>query len=51
MSSIKARVVEVLELKGIPKESFYQKIGVTSANFRGKAKGTPLNSDAIENIF
>lgn len=48
---IKDRVIEILELKGIPKEKFYTKIGMTSANFRGNAKKTPLNSTAIENII
>lgn len=48
---IKDRVIEFLELKGIPKENFYVKIGMTSASFRGKAKESPLNSNAIENIL
>lgn len=48
---IKERVIKLLEFKGIPKEKFYEKIGVTSANFRGNAKKTPLNSTAIENIL
>lgn len=48
---IKDRIIEVLENKGIGKEDFYVKIGMTSASFRGKAKNTPLNSTAIENIL
>lgn len=48
---IKDRVIQVLEYKKIAKESFYVKIGMTSASFRGKAKNTPLNSSAIENIL
>lgn len=48
---IKERVIQLIESKGIPKESFYIKIGMTSASFRGKAKETPLNSNAIENIL
>ena len=48
---IKDRIVQILELKGIAKEDFFARIGVTSANFRGKAKETPLNSTAIEKIF
>jgi hypothetical protein len=48
---IKERVIQVLEYKNIAKESFYIKIGITSANFRGKAKKTPLNSNTIENIL
>ncbi len=41
----------VLEYKGIAKENFFTEIGMTSANFRGSAKHTPLNSTAIANIF
>ncbi len=41
----------MLETKDIPKENFYKKIGMTSANFRGNARKTPLNSTAIENIL
>ena len=48
---IKERIIQMLEFKGIAKENFYKKIGVTSANFRGNAKKTPLNSTAIENIL
>ncbi len=50
-SEIKSRVIQFLENKGVNKEKFFQKIGVTSANFRGNAQKTPLNSNAIENIF
>lgn len=50
-SMIKQRVLQVIDLKGVKKEDFFNEIGMTSANFRGKAKETPLNSTAIENIF
>lgn len=49
--TIKERVMYVLEYKGIAKEKFFTEIGMTSANFRGSAKHTPLNSTAIANIF
>jgi phage repressor protein C with HTH and peptisase S24 domain len=48
---IKERIIQLIEYKKIPKEEFYIRIGMTSANFRGKAKKTPLNSTAIENIL
>lgn len=48
---IKERIIQLIEYKGIGKEFFYQKIGMTSANFRGNAKKTPINSNAIENIL
>ena len=47
---IKDRIIQVIEYKGIAKENFI-KIGMTSASFRGKAKETPINSTAIENIL
>lgn len=50
-SMIKDRVIQLLEYKGIPKEEFYKKIGMSSASFRGAARQTPLNSNAIENIL
>lgn len=48
---IKERILQFIELKGVTKERFYENIGMTSANFRGKAKETPINSTAIENIL
>lgn len=49
--TIKERVMQILEYKGIAKENFFTQIGMTSANFRGNARFTPLNSNAIANIF
>lgn len=49
--TIKERVMQLLEVKGVAKENFFAEIGMTSANFRGTAKQTPLNSNAIANIF
>jgi len=49
-SNIKERIMLFVEHKHIPKGKFFEKIGVTSANFRGKAKDSPLNSSAIERI-
>jgi predicted RNase H-like nuclease (RuvC/YqgF family) len=48
---IKDRIIQIIEYKKISKENFFTKIGMTSANFRGKAKETPINSTAIENIL
>ncbi|MDG2194936.1 MAG: hypothetical protein P8K77_08870 [Polaribacter sp.] len=50
-TNIKDRVVEVAEKQDISKEDFFKSIGMTSASFRGKAKETPLNSNAIVNII
>ena len=37
--------------KPISQERFFHSIGMTSASFRGKAKETPLNSNAVANII
>lgn len=48
---IKERIVQLIETKRVPKEKFFSDMGVTSANFRGSARKTPVNSDVIANIF
>jgi hypothetical protein len=50
-TSIKDRVVQIAEEQDMSKEDFFRSIKMTSANFRGKAKETPLNSNAIVNII
>lgn len=51
MTYIKERLIQLIEFKGIPKEEFYTSIGMTSSGFRGSAKYTTLNSDAIVKIL
>jgi len=48
---IKDRIVKLLENRNIPKGVFFSKIGMTTANFRGEARKTPLNSNTIVNIL
>ncbi len=48
---IKDRIIQLIEFKGIAKENFYKKIGVTSANFRGKAKESDVSSITIAKIL
>lgn len=50
-STIKERILYVLECKGIVKDKFFAKIGMTYGNFTGSAKKTPLNSTSISNIL
>lgn len=50
-TNIKERVIEVAENQSGSKEQFFRNIGMTSASFRGKAKDSPLNSNAIANII
>lgn len=50
-SNIKERVLKLAEKQEGNKQVFFNKIGMTYGNFTGKAKETPLNSNAIENIL
>ncbi|WP_392471256.1 helix-turn-helix transcriptional regulator [Sphingobacterium cellulitidis] len=50
-SNIKERVLQIAEIKGVGKEKFFETIGMTYGNFKGKSKETPLNSNAIADIF
>ena len=43
--------MEVAERQPITKQEFFKSIDMTSASFRGKAKDSPLNSNAIVNII
>lgn len=50
-SKIKERVLYLIECHNDKKENFFEKIGMSYGNFKGTAKNTPLNSDAIANIL
>jgi hypothetical protein len=50
VSSIKERIKQFAENTGENKDIFFEKIGVTSANFRGKKLLTGVNADLIEKI-
>lgn len=40
-----------IDSKSIVKEKFYKIIDMTSANFRGRARTSPINSNAIKNMI
>lgn len=48
--NIKERILQFVEYKGIAKEFFFEKIGVTYGNFKGKAKQKALSSDTLATI-
>ncbi len=48
---IKDRMIEFIDSKGIVKERFYEMIEMTSASFRGPARNSPINSDAIKKML
>lgn len=50
MTTIKERLINLLDYKGINKENFFNEIGVAASSFRGAAKKQSLNSDSIVRI-
>lgn len=50
ISSVKERILQLLEYKGIAKENFFEKIGVSYGNFKGKSKISSPSTDVIEKI-
>lgn len=50
-SNIKERILYFAKLKQLKLGFFFETIGMTSANFRGKAQETPINSATIEVLF
>ena len=50
VSNIKERIKVFAENTGENQDVFFEKIGVTSANFRGKKLQTGVNADLIEKI-
>ena len=50
VSNIKYRIKEFAEKTGENKDLFFEKLGTTSANFRGKKLDTGVNGDLIGKI-
>ena len=51
ITNIKERILYYTDLKGLVKEKFFDDLGVTYGNFKGKAKNQALGSDVIERII
>ncbi|MGV9003993.1 S24 family peptidase [Flavobacterium sp.] len=49
-TNIKERILYITEFKGIGKEKFFEDLGVTYGNFKGKAKEKSLSSDVLAKI-
>ena len=49
-SNIKERVLYISENKGIAREKFFDDLGITYGNFKGKAKEKALSSDILAKI-
>ncbi len=51
MTTIKDRVLQISDYKGIAKQKFFKELGLSYANFKGIQKKSALNSDAIDKIL
>jgi len=49
-TNIKERVLKISDYKGISKEKFFNELGVSYGNFKGKAKEKALSSEVLANI-
>ena len=50
LTNIKERILHYTDLKGFPKEKFFEELGVTYGNFKGEAKKKALSSDVLAKI-
>lgn len=51
MTNIKGRILQLADILGIGRKKFTEQIGMAYSSFTGRAKNTPLNSNAITNIL
>jgi len=50
-TNIKERVLQIAKSKGISYEFFFNDLGISYSNFKGKQRDTSLQSDSIEKII
>ncbi|WP_417366811.1 S24 family peptidase [Flavobacterium beibuense] len=50
ITNIKERILQIAEIKGVSKEKFFEDLGVSYGNFKGKSKNTSVNSDVVARI-
>lgn len=50
-TNIKERVLQIAKNKGISYEFFFNDLGISYSNFKGKQRDTSLQSDSIEKII
>lgn len=51
LSNIKERILYYTDIKSLNKTNFFENIGITYGNFKGKQKKTTLNSDILDTIL
>lgn len=51
LAPIKARIIQFIDNHGIDRESFFEKIGVASSNFRGVGRYSEIGGDKIVKIL
>lgn len=50
-TNIKERILYISDYYNISREKFFENLGISYGNFKGKAKKTPINSMFLENIL
>ncbi|MDA7706125.1 MAG: hypothetical protein P8P13_05870 [Flavobacteriaceae bacterium] len=50
-TNIKERVLQIAKSKGLSYEFFFNDLGISYSNFKGKQKNTSLQSDSIDKII
>lgn len=51
LPNVKSRILYLVKNQGFKYEIFFPKIGMSYGNFKGNAKNTPINSDALAKIL
>ena len=51
LATIKERILQIVESKGVKRVDFCREIGISTANLRGSAKNTAVDSDTVANIL
>ena len=49
-TNVKERILQILEVKGIVKDNFFEKIGISYGNFKGRSKSSAPSTDIIDKI-
>jgi len=50
-TNIKERVLQIAKSKGLSYEFFFNDLGISYSNFKGKQRNTSLQSDSIDKII
>lgn len=51
LNPLKIRLIQYIEYKGVSREKFFQSVGLSLANFKGKALESSLSTDSLIKIL